>query len=745
LRDDAFGREDCVTLAQLIEYLEREQTVNESIREMPVTLLFFILFWYLVVNHFKTAEVHEHYKVMKVAFAIPEQDEERGGGGRGGGGGPKSTGWAGRRDELLRWTATEFAPNVFWGDQHEDLSLIENTKFLPAGRIATYNQLIGGLRMRKVTDVRGECVDKKIPSLIEWYHPGGHPSGDGPCRFYGPSEITADSQGDIEDVWFYAQQPLVEVVDHLNKMQEDAWVNELTRLVEIRTATYNAETGMFGLTTLSFFFQPHGVIEQSFRADAWAVRAYPASGWFVLVLADLGFLCVVLFFVVSELQQIIWALMQSKTAATMLKLYGSDVWNFMDWLSIFATIFSVVYFYDIMGSTDALCTVIAELPRLGALPRVKEELIALTGVSAAGYEEQMARIYADFEAIAYTWDSLRMFAGFFAFTIMMRFFKSFRANARLSVVTETLARAGVDGIHFFLVFIIIFLCFVLTAHILFGHSHEAFDSLWDAMHTCFLVLMGDFDLWRMMEINYVFAMLWFWLFEILVFLILFNMLLAVVMDVYFQVKSGQQDAQPIWEQAAQRYREMRSRKVDKDKVTMVDGVAHKQVDTRPSANKILGVLHSDNHDLTGDDFLTAETLVSLPLTMDMRDAVDLVRKVAAANNEASGPEEGLSVTDAVRAIGRVDQGVNEIFQRQRTVITELKAHEDAWDDAAWGRGLDEVDEDISHHLEAMEEKLSDVLSRLVVEDENKEDPEDWRVLTSSKIKALMDNNVVQDE
>merc|ERR1719326_3301 len=131
--------------------------------------------------------------------------------------------------------------------------------------------------------------------------------------------------------------------------------------------------------------------------------------------------------------------------------------------------------------------------------------------------------------------------------------------------------------------------------------------------------------------------------------------------------------------------------------------------------------------------------------MDERDALDLVKKVAMANNEAGSPEDGLSVTDAVRAIGRVDQGVNEIFQRQRAVITELRAHEDAWDDAAWGRGLDEVDEDISHHLEAMEEKLQDVLSRLVVEDEDKEDPEDWRVLTSSKIKAIMDNDVIQQE
>lgn len=469
-------------------------------------------------------------------------------------------------------------------------------------------------------DARGDCVDKKIPSLIEWYHPGGHPSGGGPCRLYGPQEITEDSAGEITDEWFWAQQPLVEVVGRLEVLQEESWVNELTRMVEIQTATYNAETGMFGLSTLSFFFQPHGVIEQSFRADAWAVRAFPASGWLYLVLADLGFLCIVLFFVISELQQIIWALLQSKTAATLLKLYGSDGWNVMDWLSIIATVLCGWYFYDIIGSTDALCNVINELPRLGALPRLKAELATNSGIGADAYEDQMEKIYGDFESIAAKWVGLRMFAGLFAFTIMMRFFKSFRANARLSVVTETLARAGIDGIHFFLVFIIIFLCFVLTAHILFGHSHEAFDSLWDSMHTCFLVLMVDFDLWRMMDINYYFAMLWFWLFEILVFLILFNMLLAVVMDVYFQVKSGQQDAQPIWEQAAQRYREMRARKGDKDKVTMVEGVPHKQIDTRPSASKLLGALHSDDHDLMLDDFLTAESLSHLNgVHMDIRE------------------------------------------------------------------------------------------------------------------------------
>ena len=49
------------------------------------------------------------------------------------------------------------------------------------------------------------------------------------------------------------------------------------------------------------------------------------------------------------------------------------------------------------------------------------------------------------------------------------------------------------------------------------------------------VLMGDFDFYEMSQVSAVFAFFWFWTFQGLVFLIMLNMLLAIVLDTYSQV------------------------------------------------------------------------------------------------------------------------------------------------------------------------------------------------------------------
>merc|ERR1719272_664079 len=63
--------------------------------------------------------------------------------------------------------------------------------------------------------------------------------------------------------------------------------------------------------------------------------------------------------------------------------------------------------------------------------------------------------------------------------------------------------------------------------------------------------MGDFDLWRMMGVHETFAVVWFFAFELLVLLLMLNMLLAIVMDVYIGVKSQSTGTQTVWAQAAQ--------------------------------------------------------------------------------------------------------------------------------------------------------------------------------------------------
>jgi len=729
LRQDAFTQQDCVSCQQLVAYLENQVMTASSCRELPITLVFLVLFWSLVLNHFQTLGGFKHFKVMEQVFKLPAPvEQDRSGGGL-------STGWGGRRDEVFNWLAYEFAPNVF------------PNGILPAGRIATYNQMLGGVRITRTNDARGNCVDHKLSSLIEWYHPGGAVGGT--CR------VTQDADDALSHKWFWAQRSLEDVQAEFMQMGADLYVDELTREVEVGLATYNAETGFFGVSRVHFTFEGHGIVQRVFTADAWPVRAYPTGSWLALAVTDAFFIGIVCYFIVNELREIKDALMDRKHAVTRMKQYIKDIWNIIDWVSIIATMTALAIFVDIVKQTDQLCVDLQALPRLGGdrlpYPAVVDLLVA-EGTDAESYDEVLDEVYNKFDYIAAQWYLLRTFAGFFAFSIMLRFFKSFRANARLSVVTATLQNASIDGVHFLLVFLTIFMCFVITAHILFGHSHPSFDSLWDSLHTCFLVLMGDFDLWSMTEINYGFAVLWFWLFECLVFLLLFNMLLAVVMDVYFKVKGGQSGAQTIWDQAKQWYREVKYASVRRKRITMRNGEALQHADIRPSDGTLLIILKSEEAGFDPDMLLTAESLFECEeLSITEFDAQELIKKAAARVEQEPG--ESLSITDAVRLIGRVDQGVTEIHQKQRESIMRLRTYEEAWEKAPWGGGNDEEemedddDGDLSHHLDSMERKLREVLSRLNAARtpaNTTSDTKDWRVLSSTRVESLLKGNQYSD-
>merc|ERR1719399_2820725 len=114
----------------------------------------------------------------------------------------------------------------------------------------------------------------------------------------------------------------------------------------------------------------------------------------------------------------------------------------------------------------------------------------------------------------------------------------------------TLYRASNDLIHFMITVFTIFLCYAISGMFLFGRRLFEFSTLGRAVQTCFLIVMGDFD-WNSLRLEHeITAGIWFWTFMILVFLIMLNMLLAIVMDIYTEVKTSSGSSEPVWEQAA---------------------------------------------------------------------------------------------------------------------------------------------------------------------------------------------------
>jgi len=122
----------------------------------------------------------------------------------------------------------------------------------------------------------------------------------------------------------------------------------------------------------------------------------------------------------------------------------------------------------------------------------------------------------------------------------------------------------VDVIHFGFVFACIFGLFTMSAIILFGQDLSEFSNFARASDASFHVLLGDFDWEVMQHVDRLLAMVWFWMFMWLINLVMLNMLLAIVMDVYTEVrgKIGSK-AETLWSQSYEIYRRRRELKAGK--------------------------------------------------------------------------------------------------------------------------------------------------------------------------------------
>jgi hypothetical protein len=109
-------------------------------------------------------------------------------------------------------------------------------------------------------------------------------------------------------------------------------------------------------------------------------------------------------------------------------------------------------------------------------------------------------------------------------------------------------RAGVDFIHFFFVFFTIFLSYVVSGMLLFGRRLWNWSNINLAFNEAFLLAMGDGDYDEMTAEYPVTAGLWYWTFIWLVMVLMLNMLMAIVFDVFSEVKADASGTDPIWTQ-----------------------------------------------------------------------------------------------------------------------------------------------------------------------------------------------------
>jgi len=409
-----------------------------------------------------------------------------------------------------------FVPNVFVTTDYNDSPLDPSR----LGYVLDVDKIIGSVRLeqKRVKDDRTLCpIPPVYASLIDTCYPRIRSELDVSAEVYGPEDrFTSTATGFFADFGgqrFVQDLPndasVDDVIATLRSLRKDSWIDAQTREVRVIFTVYNPAADLFCNVQLFFHFAHTGGIrvEASFRTISmlrqWLLLT-PTRTFFppelrhqLLFALELSFLLMVLAMVVAEVRQL---------ARLGWFAYISSVWNVIDLFNL--SLFIIFFFFRFF-------------------------FVALTSL-------------LDFRPSPSTYSEFRYMAGLVyqsqnltAFNCVLTYIKMFKYlqfSTRLSQLTHTLTEASEDLAGFIFMFLLVFMAYAFSFHMAFGMDVSSFQDFTNSFFTLFLIILGDFNFEQLRLANDLLGPLLFISYIVIVYLILFNMFLAIIGEAYVRVK-----------------------------------------------------------------------------------------------------------------------------------------------------------------------------------------------------------------
>ncbi|KAA6428169.1 MAG: hypothetical protein FRX49_01765, partial [Trebouxia sp. A1-2] len=355
-------------------------------------------------------------------------------------------------------------------------------------------------------------------------------------------------------------------------VQEGLYYDSNTRLSQAQFVTYNPELQIFSSSVISFDFTDGGSILQcqgvggmqvTYSIHTVRVELYESSGDYVRLVLEILLTIWVCIHLFSEF----WAIIQARRRQGSFLLYFKSPWNIVDFLSTALLFACVIVWWD-FALRDALpfdidlrYDVYANLEAEAAFLKLNDNGVYLLQLQAAFAKLQVVDLNG-FVVVQYLVNKLAWYYALNGINILLligRVLKRMDFQPRLGVVTRSLALAGPDLIHFCLVCGMVFVGYAMMAHLIFGNTIQQFSTFGTAVNTCFAILLGDIsvndDLNQLQGLQGVAATLFFWSFELLVFMVLLNFLLAIIVDAFSEVKENTHETTGLHTEVGQMVRE----------------------------------------------------------------------------------------------------------------------------------------------------------------------------------------------
>ncbi|CAE7683798.1 pkd-2 [Symbiodinium pilosum] len=205
-------------------------------------------------------------------------------------------------------------------------------------------------------------------------------------------------------------------------------------------------------------------------------------------------------------------------------------WNAVDWVSMCVAVMAVFFWLNLRTKVETVN---------GLLPAAVRGTLYPTGTTVQErrlqYQPTADAWFAAAEQMSLANSACTVTIILYPLVIMLRLFKSFQAQPRLAIVTETIKTAIPDLAHFFIVVLCIFGCLFVNSIVFFGQDLESFRALTHGWVTGTGIHGRPDSTWMLMVVS----------------LVSLNMLLAIVLDSYAYEKEKASELktllQQLWE------------------------------------------------------------------------------------------------------------------------------------------------------------------------------------------------------
>ena len=281
--------------------------------------------------------------------------------------------------------------------------------------------------------------------------------------------------------------------DLLKKMvqlENENWIDSLTRAVFIEFSVYNAQANLFGVATIYVEVTPGGGMHPLWRFDGVRLTKQGGSEAFVIV-CEVLYLLFILYFIVREVRLI----------RKQKKAYFRQYSAYAEWAIILLSFTGVIVY--IMRSIETA------------------DLLDI-------FKQTYGNGYVKLNYAQLLDDLFGYIIGIIVFIATLKFIKLLRFNRRIGMLSATLKQSWNDLTGFLVIFTIAIGAFGVLFNLLLVASMDEFKDWISAVEACFAMMLNRFEFREMLRGSFLAAIMFF-LFAIYMNLIFVNVSLLLRM------------------------------------------------------------------------------------------------------------------------------------------------------------------------------------------------------------------------